>query len=380
MSERRRGRRAVLGSIAASLLAGCSRLRGGGPLGGSDPSAPGLEGEVERRRDGTETATGTETRSLGQRAFDVVARFAAAYNTDDYEALQATLSRGSPVKERVGPELLARYDLPTITPQGVARAGSSVVVQVRLELRDRDGSTSEFTTRFQLVMESGRFQVYEIDDPAPMLRAPGTPTATPEAEETTAVDDDGTYGFEGDLAAWTVEREEWGQRDDVAYAGTYSGGITAGGPDTGDYIGTLATATPERLAGGQQPTRVDHYWYERAASFGGGLRLVNSDGEVELSVGTDNPTWFVEDGDGTTELYDGDGYDRWVRTTVALDWEAGTASVTFTDQQSGTAETTDATLAVGTDIEVIRLAGFTMEQGWRAESCHMFWDDVEVER
>lgn len=378
MSERRRGRRAVLGTVAASLLAGCSRLRGDGPLGGLDPSAPGLEGEVERRRNGTERATGTETPNLSQRAFDVVARFAAAYNTDDYEALQATLSRGSPVKDRVGPELLARYDLPTIRPQGAAVAGSSVVVQVGLELRDREGSTSEFATRFQLVSESGRLHIYRVEDPAPMLRPPGTPTATSGDAEPTAADDDGVYGFEGDLAAWTVVREEWGRRDEVAYAGMYSGGITAGGPDTGDYIGTLATATPDPLAGGAQPSGVRYYWHEREASFGGGLRLVNSEGDVELGTATNNPGWLVDGADGPTEFHGGDGYGRWVRADIALDWDTGTATVTFEDQQSGSRRSTEVGLVEGVDIETVRLSGFTIEQGWRTESCHMFWDELRV--
>jgi hypothetical protein len=316
-----------------------------------------------------------------------VRKFAESYNVDDYDALLSILTANSPVRERVSPELLERYDLPTIATRQIASNGGAVEVTSTLTIRTEDGSESDFTTSFIVQQSQGDWLLHQIRDPAPMLADSGTPTTMPADEETTTGDDetttpvadDGVYGFEGGLAVWTVEREEWGQRDEVAYAGAYSGGITAGGPDTGDFIGTLATATPDPLSSGGRPSAVSHYWYEREASFGGGLRLVNSEGDVELGTATNNPEWLVDGDDGPTELYAGDGYGRWVRVDIAFDWDAGTATVAFEDQQSGSRRSTEVGLAGGVDIEALRLSGFTTEQGWRTESCHMFWDEIMFE-
>lgn len=403
-------RRAVLGSVAATALAGCTGL---------ERRVRGLGGVASRGRgDG-----GSEGDSISaEDVLDPVRRFAEAYNTNEMDALLGALTPDSPVRERADAELLERYDLPVMATERIARGESGLLVVATFTIRDTDrsasepgsgtaseratvsgtaaatasrtasrtgtgsesGSESEFTTGFEVRGSGTDWLVHRIRGPAPMLVS-GTPTDTPTADDP----DEGTGtptstiapldGFEGDLAAWAVERGEWGQRDDVAYAGTYSGGITVGGPDTGDYIGTLATATPESLAGGARPATIEHYWYEREESFGGGLRLVNSRGNVELGVATDNPEWVVEGADGFTEVYGGDGYGRWIRTTIDFDWAAGTASVTFADQQSGTERGTEVTLAAGSDIERIRLSGFTSEQGWRTESCHMFWDEIRVE-
>jgi hypothetical protein len=74
---------------------------------------------------------------------------------------------------------------------------------------------------------------------------------------------------------------------------------------------------------------VEIYWNEDSNSFGGGYYLRDSADNPVLGFGTTNPDWIVTD--NLTDVLTGGSapYDTWVRTNVVLDYDAGTADVTF---------------------------------------------------
>lgn len=221
------------------------------------------------------------------------------------------------------------------------------------------------------------------DDPTETADSAETPTETeaPTEAGTSTGTADLVYGFEGTLNSWTVEDAAWGRSELYAWSGDASAGI-----ETSTGAGRLASTDPAELDGGTQIDALSYYWRETAESEGGGLSLENADGDVELFVGSDNPQWVVinqPEGTEFTELYEGDGYDRWVRIDLSFDWDADTVSVTFTDTDSQTSRSGTYDLAQGANVETIGLTGFTHAEfengdGFEAESCYMYWDDIQV--
>lgn len=185
-------------------------------------------------------------------------------------------------------------------------------------------------------------------------------------------------GFEQGMSLWSIEQSNWSLSSEYAYAGEYSAGIEMSPPDTGGFLRTFASATPLILEGGSQIEEFSFYWLELEQSFGGGIRLLNSNNDVEIGVATDNPNWMIDAANGPRDVYGGDGYGRWIRSDISIDWADGTAEVGFEDTQSNETYSGQHLLKHGTDIETIQIRGFTSNQGWQTESCHMYWDEIEI--
>lgn len=217
------------------------------------------------------------------------------------------------------------------------------------------------------------------------------------ATGTTAPGDDGTessgednspegtvlsYGFEdADLPAWTVADSRWDRTTEHSYEGTASGSV-----DAYQTVSVLATVSPEPLADGARISRLSYYWRETSESYGGGVTLTNSDGGLELFVGSDNPEWIVlTDTEAPTysEITGADGFDRWIRTELDFDWADSRVTVTFTDTETGSTATDSFDLAAGTDVATIALQAFTSAEvdsgnGLQSDSCEMYWDEISV--
>lgn len=359
MREGRYSRRVLLGVAATTALAGCSGVTDQVPeeLGGSD---------------GGSTVDGGTERAIVM----PILRLTTAYNSTLMSMADGFLTQESPVREQLTTAVLEAYEITEVGIRSVTRWDeTSASVEATLSYRSVAESEASFTTRFENRQGADHWLVHDIDDPVPILSMEGIPTSTSEPTPASEPLD----GFEGSLDPWVPVVDEFGQREDVFYSGTYSGGITTGGPDTGEFLGVLARANPPSLAGGRRPKRISYHWLEREENFGGGLRVLNSEGEVEVGVATDNPQWVVEDGLGRGTVSEGDGYDRWVSVTITFDWAAERVKVEFEDRESGQTASRETALAEGVDAETLRLEGFTSEEGWRTESCHMFWDDIIVE-
>lgn len=166
------------------------------------------------------------------------------------------------------------------------------------------------------------------------------------------------------------------------HSGTY-----AGYSQSGSTPGTaLAETIVDGLAGGVRISKFEFWWQETSGgSHGAGVRLVNSNGDFELGIATDNPQWYVDDANGLAEVKgDDNNYDRWVRFTVTFDWDAGTFDYDFEDPTAGTTRSgSGRPLKQGVDVETIALENFdTGGGGFRTSgnAVEMWWDDVLVEQ
>jgi len=171
----------------------------------------------------------------------------------------------------------------------------------------------------------------------------------------------------------------------------YNGGQALHGSN---YCGTpchedpMATYTPSLLEDGVQLTRLEFYWQETSGSFGAAISLHDGSGTTAAGAATDNPEWVVVDptvsGDEKWEqMHEGEGYDRWVRTEIVLDWDARTVEYRFNDQQSGTTATE--TVDMHTDVETITEVQFRSYttgngiEGITNGSIEHWWDEFTLE-
>ncbi|WP_276261354.1 hypothetical protein [Haloglomus litoreum] len=358
-------RRALLGAAATTALTGCSEVTERVP---EELDAGGDGGAG----DGGATGDDTSDRAIVTPIF----RLITAYNRNLMSMAEGFLTPASPVREQVTPRLLEAYEVTGIEVLSVDRRDeTSASVRATLSYRSVVEDGASFTTRFENRQGEDHWLVHDIDDPAPILSLDGIPTATPEPTPASEPLD----GFEGSLAPWTPTIARFGQREDEVYAGSYSGGITADSDDVGARFGVLARARPPSLAGGRRPRRLSYYWLEREENTGGGLRVRNSKGAPELGVATANPGWVVDAAMGRNVVYEGDGYDRWVKVDVTFDWEGSRVEVAFEDLESGTTASRRTALGDGLDAEIIQVDGFTKGEGWVTDACHMFWDEVSLE-
>ncbi|WP_049970572.1 hypothetical protein [Haladaptatus cibarius] len=182
--------------------------------------------------------------------------------------------------------------------------------------------------------------------------------------------------FEDGLGSeWTVDATHLITKTNRVYEGEQSVGI-----EISDAIPVLAQCQPSPIAGGQQIAGFRFYWQEGQSSYGGGLRLKNSQGESEVGFATDNPQWIVHDANGTTQLKgDDSAYGNWVETRFVFNWEAGTFSVRVEDFGTGTVRQHSGPLKHGSDVETISLENYST--GWGTDSnCWMWYDSFAVEQ
>jgi hypothetical protein len=208
--------------------------------------------------------------------------------------------------------------------------------------------------------------------------------ADPTAGEPIAYDFEtaAALGAEGLMVSEDTGRDVLRRTDRFAHTGEFSVGIEGVPPDVIAAVQPFGAESVE----GRRIGRVSYAWLELEESYGGGVRLLNSDGGTELFAGTDNPEWItVTDGDpgAMSVVYEGGGYERWVQTTATFDWDAGTATVRFRDAASGTERERTVQLGAGVDVAAVTFEPFASLRyeggdGFRNDSCYMFWDTLEI--
>jgi hypothetical protein len=188
------------------------------------------------------------------------------------------------------------------------------------------------------------------------------------------IPDSFVYDFEtGDVSRWDATTHLTTQNNRV-YSGSYAGHTDIRG--TYNYLAVVSSNEYPT-----QPSGFEYFWQEKKIeSFGGGIRLLNSNGEVEVGLASNNPEWTIDDGNGIYEVFSGDGYNRWVRFKITFDWENGTFSTDFEDLKSGsTYSDSGRPLKQGTDIAKMRLE--TYETGtWTGgdDYIEMWWDNISL--
>lgn len=195
-----------------------------------------------------------------------------------------------------------------------------------------------------------------------------------------------SYDFESEDelsgGEWSVG-DELRFTDGVAYAGSSSVGVETGPVDVVAELRPFGGGSTS----GRRISQVTYAWWEADRSYGGGIQLLNGDGETEVFAGTNNPEWVIvtdSDPGAYEEVYGGDGYERWVETTVSFNWSAGAVRARFRDSQTGTERERTVGLGAGADVASVRLVPFASlpyedGEGFHNDSCYMFWDALEIQ-
>lgn len=183
-------------------------------------------------------------------------------------------------------------------------------------------------------------------------------------------------GFEDEeMRPWEVNHEEFKRTSVVSHSGNFSAGIKASGG-----VEEIARTDISSESDGVQVSRIEYYWWETRGSNGCATRFLNSDGNVEIGVGTGNPDWKIYDQTGLSRSVGSANspYKVWVQTVLEFDWESGFVTVTLQDpNEEENNYTNEHPLGEGTDIQTIQLHGFEGED-WQS-SPDMNWDDFIVE-
>lgn len=172
---------------------------------------------------------------------------------------------------------------------------------------------------------------------------------------------------------WTVTNSYLTAAQDRVYAGDYS--AYTSNSSSGTYI---ARFQPSALSGGDQIEDFFFYYQETSNQSGGGMRLLNSNGDVELGVATDNPQFFADGASGPTEIDGGSGYDDWVKVTVTPDWSAGTFDVEFYNIDDDYTRTGTFDLKQGVDVETVQFDDYNAGAWQGGSNMDMWIDNVAV--
>jgi len=193
--------------------------------------------------------------------------------------------------------------------------------------------------------------------------------STPDLNTLTSISGDVVYDFEtGDTSRWTQDTNLTAVQDRV-HNGSYAGYIS-GSQDP------EAHAQPYD-GDERQLSKLEYFWNDSNSGHGGGMQVRDGNGNIVLGLATDNPSWVIIDGNGSGQVFGGDGVDRWVRFTVTFDWGAGTFDVDFEDLQSGSTYTDSGRPLVNTTgVAEVELEHFNEGSFSDSSAIEMWFDEI----
>lgn len=187
---------------------------------------------------------------------------------------------------------------------------------------------------------------------------------------------DGFRVFTGDSESWEDDSFEtwntpaWNQVTDRVFEGTYAGHYSSGGG-----IDVLASKT--LYPNGKQLDFFEYTWQETSGSNGGAVSLVDSAGAEVVATATDNPSWEIKDANGWRQVYNGDGYDRWVTFRIEFDWGNSQFSIRFKDHSSGAIyEESGISLINATDISSVEIRNYSSDSYTSGSNFDMWVDGI----
>lgn len=183
-------------------------------------------------------------------------------------------------------------------------------------------------------------------------------------------------GFEdGDVSEWKVNDNDFSAKTNNAFESTFSGGIESSGANQ-----KVAEITPADLAGGLQPDYIRWYYLEQSNSFGGGIRLLNSNGNSEGGWATNNPEFAITDGTGsvTFDKPKEQIYETWHLVEILFDWQNSSYDILWQDiARPESLILKGRSLKNGLDVETISIENY--DNGFSGGSNMFMWfDNIEV--
>lgn len=246
--------------------------------------------------------------------------------------------------------------------------------QVRVTSRFAQYRHGTFQTRYTTTSSATTVTLL----PAPTLDSVGAPNERELTADWTDNSDqeNGFKAFYGVSEAWeddtfsTWNTGNWNQVTDRVYEGDYAGHYKHDGSSS-----ILTFGSKDIEPGGSQIDYFEFIWQETNYSHGGGIQLLDSNGNEVIGVATDNPEWSIKDANGFREVDSADGYDRWVKFTIEFDWANGTCAVHFEDFNIGHVyEESGIPLVNATDVETVEIRNQNAES-WDASSQFEMWVD-----
>lgn len=217
-----------------------------------------------------------------------------------------------------------------------------------------------------------------------LLPAPTIDNIDTSTEDTITVDwtdnsdnEDGFYvhhligeSWEDDsFSTWNTPN--WNQVTDRVYEGSYAGYYKAADTD-----GILDFATKNIHPGGKQIDTFEYIWQETSYSHGGGISLVNSNGNEVFGMATDNPQWDIKDANGWRNVADTGQHDVWVKFTVEFDWTNTQCNIHFENLDGDDVyEESGIPLINGGDVERVEIKNYG-SNSWNSSANFEMWVDA----
>jgi len=166
-----------------------------------------------------------------------------------------------------------------------------------------------------------------------------------------------TYDFEdGTKQGWTFNS------NDMSVTTTHARGTYSIGAQVSSVTPVMAEISPSELSGGKKLDFVIFWYYETQSSYGGGLRLKDSNDNAVITAVTNNPGQRILDGNGDNKV-SGGNYDTWYRVKFELDWASGTADVIWQPEGGGQSTYSNRPLINNTDVEKLELVKYDINNG-----------------
>ena len=192
---------------------------------------------------------------------------------------------------------------------------------------------------------------------------------------------------EGNLNDWNNLAGNTVADNSRAFNGTYS--LYSGDYSNGGCPSPFGTWQPPGYSGGGQPNELEFYYNETSNSTGAGLRVFNSNGNPEFGMATDNPEWYIGDGnsnsDSARSVFDpgSDEYDKWIRVRFYnIDWVNSTFDIEIEDTTGSYSTYTETGIPMrnGVDIERIELWGYNSNSSpqWGDDKVEQWFDDILI--
>ena len=162
-----------------------------------------------------------------------------------------------------------------------------------------------------------------------------------------------TEDYENGLGEWIANEDGFVQKTNYSFEGNASAGIQEPGSDIDNVVLGYWEA-----GSAMQPEMWEFFWRENSSSSGGGLRLLNSNGNYEVSFSTNNPQWVLSDGDQYNDEIKSDNgvYEDWVRVRFYFDWQNGEYDYEMENMNTGTSRSGSArSMENGLNIKRINL-------------------------